>query len=139
MKGSGHKFRRRVSERRVFKGHNELDAFHMSPLEARIVGNEEVNPGCRGTCQLDCVGSAKRSLTSEPSIDSRRFGVEGEHQRRCRNGFLVFSAEFLIPTLDRFNENLAERQRRGQQLIATRQHSAPKIRNPGRKVTILLK
>ena len=33
----------RISERGVFKGNNELNAFHMFPLETCIVGDEEVN------------------------------------------------------------------------------------------------
>ena len=102
------------------KGNNELNAFHMFPLETCIVGDEEVDSGCRSTCQLEGVRGAKRSLTTEPSVDSCGFGVKGKHQRCRRDGFLVLSAKFLVPTLGRFNENLAERQRGGQELIAAR-------------------
>ena len=111
----------------------------MFPLETCIVGDEEVNSGSRSKCQLHGVWGAKRSLTTEPSVDSCRFGVKGKHLRRRRNGFLVPSAKFLVPMLDWFNENFAERQRGSQELIAACQHFASKVRYPARKLPIVLK
>jgi len=115
------------SERCAVQGNDELNTCHVYRVEAGIVGDEEVDSGGCGAGQLNRIRGSKRAVRTQRCVDSCRLHVEGKHDRGCGDSFLVFPGKFLIPPLEGLDEDLAQSECGGQQLIASLEHRPSQI------------
>jgi hypothetical protein len=88
-----------------------------------VVRDEQVSAGRTGARELDRVWRADTPVGANPGIGARGILPERQDDRRRRDGTPVAGGKVLVPRLEGLDQNLADRQRRGVELVAPFQHS----------------
>ena len=95
---------------------------HVLAAQSIVVGDEEIHVRRRRAGKLDRVRRPDRTVPTNVCEAPRGTLIERQHCRPCFDGMLVAPHQRLVARLHGLHQNLAERERGGQQLVLPLDH-----------------
>src|SRR6266571_4620538 len=113
------------SQKGTIERYEKLDAGDGEAAQAIIVGDKEVDANQRRAGELNGIRRPDAAVASNLRVSAGGLAIECNEARRLGEDVLVSLPQALIALLSRLHEYLAQRQRRGAELIGPLEHSLP--------------
>lgn len=101
---------------------DELNPGDGFPAEPRVIGDEHVAFRDGGTGELDRIGRLDGRVYTDRREHPRRVEIERNQRRSLSDGLFVLSAQIAAPDACRADENFANGEARGEELIPAAIH-----------------